>query len=140
MWSRRWLISASVYTVGECLACSLVPRPVDITRVFTVAVSGATADSIFLRTFHRTVDARLPSPIVRTLSEQCMYAPLSNAAYLTITHPHWDVHDWWTLYSTDCMYWPVMSYIGYRYIEFNRRYLYVSMATVVWTTWRGSMF
>ena len=136
----RWAASASVYTLGECISCCLVDRPLDPVRVAKVAGFGGLGDSLAMRTFHRTVDRRIPSPFVRMLTEQCLYAPVSNAAYLTAVKSwEWTAKDWWDIYSTDCTFWPAVSFLGYKYVCLERRYVYVSVATVVWNTWRSTI-
>lgn len=138
MW-RRWCTCASVYLVGENIGAWLRDEPVDPTRVTRTTLVGATTDAFVLRSFHRVVDRRLPSPFLRMLAEQSMYAPLSNMGYLTLVHGRqWEWDEWRRVYARDCLFWPVASYIGYRYVPFPQRYLYVSFATLVWTTGRSA--
>ena len=99
----------------------------------TVATFGATADAVVLRAFHTVVETRLPSPVFRMMAEQIMYAPFSNTAYLTMARRfEWTFDDFVHLYSRDCGFWSVASYLGYRYVPLRVRYLYVSGATLCW--------
>ena len=137
---RRWCTCASVYLVGETAGAWLRDEALDPPRVARTTFVGATADALLLRSFHRAVDRRLPSPFRRMLAEQCLYSPLSNMGYLTLVHGmKWEWEEWRRVYARDCLFWPVASYIGYRYVPFPTRYLYVSMATLVWTTGRSAI-
>lgn len=137
---RRWLSSACVYVFGESTGACLDDRTLSLDRIATVATFGATADAVALRAFHVAVETRLPSPLFRMLAEQVMYAPFSNTAYLTMAKKtDWTFDDFTRLYSRDCSFWSVASYVGYRYVPLRIRYLYVSGATLCWNTWRSSL-
>ena len=137
---RRWLSSAGVYVLGESTGAWMDNRSPTLDRVATVATFGATADAVVLRAFHTVVETRLPSPVFRMMAEQIMYAPFSNTAYLTMARRfEWTFDDFVHLYSRDCGFWSVASYLGYRYVPLRVRYLYVSGATLCWNTWRSSL-
>ena len=104
-------------------------------------MTGATGDAVFLRAFHRTVERRLPSPFLRMVAEQALYSPPSNAAYLTVARGglDWTAQDWWRVYRNDCAFWPFASFVGYRFVPFSIRYLYVSFASLVWGAWRSAL-
>lgn len=102
---------------------------------------GATGDAILLRGFHGIVEQRVPSPFLRMLTEQLVYSPLSNGAYLTVARGgmDWTFKDWWRVYRNDCAFWPVASYVGYRFVPFQVRYMYVSGCSLLWGTWRSAL-
>lgn len=138
---QRWAASASVYVVAELLGARLESREPTKERVLSVAALGATGDALCLRGFHYAVDRCLPHPILRTLAEQALYAPVSNSSYLTIANRglHWDFEDFKRLYVRDCAFWSVASYVGYSFVPFQVRYLYVSGSSLFWSTWRSSL-
>ena len=137
---RRWFSSAAVYVFGESTGAYLDQRAPAASRVAAVATFGATADAVALRAFHVAVETRLPSPLFRMIAEQVLYAPVSNTAYLTLTKKtNWTIDDFARLYSRDCGFWGVASYVGDRYVPLRVRYLYVSGATLCWNTWRSSL-
>ncbi len=137
----KWCTSASVYALGEAIGAHIRKEPVDAHRLGRTVVSGATADTVFLRFFHKMVDKKLPAPLLRVVAEQAIYAPCSNAAYLTLAKGSfsWEYKDWETLYVRDCTFWPFVSYIGYRFVPLRTRWLYVSFATLGWNTWRSTV-
>lgn len=136
----RWCMSASIYGFGEWLSTWWKKSEVSTKRVATIMITGATVDSICLRAFHVAIDARIPSPFIRMLCEQATCAPLYDAGYLTLVKgSEWTWDEWWSVYRKDCAFWPMASYIGYRFVATERRYLYVSCATLAWSTWRASI-
>ena len=140
MW-RRWVASAAMYVVGETAGAYMDERSPEPLRLLSVAATGATADSVVLRAFHFAVEKRLPTPLLRTLAEQALYAPMSNAGYLTLAHGgwHWTRQEYAQLYLRDCSFWTGVSFIGYKFVPLHIRYLYVSGATLVWNSWRSSL-
>jgi len=138
---RRWVASASVYVVAEMLGAHIEGRQPTKERVVPVAMMGATGDALCLRSFHYAVERCLPHPILRTLAEQALYAPVSNTAYLTLAKRglDWDFQDFKSLYLRDCAFWSVASYAGYSLVPFHVRYLYVSGASLLWSTWRSTL-
>ena len=138
----RWGLSFSIYGTAEILGAYVDPsdRVVNTRRAVTTAGLGAFADAFILRAFHMSIDRRIPSPLLRTLCDQATMAPMYNMGYLTIARgTQWNVKDFWHLYRRDCLFWPFASYIGYRFIPCNHRYLYVSGATLLWSTYRASL-
>ena len=112
----------------------------DVRRCIQTITIGAFADVFLLRRFHFMVERKLPFPFMRTLAEQLLYSPLSNAGYLTIARGiSWTFDDWTRVYLRDWSFWPVASYIGYRFVPVGSRYLYVSFATLVWNSWRATL-
>lgn len=138
----RWGLSFSIYGTAEILGAYVDPpdRVVNTQRAVTTAGLGAFADAFILRAFHMSIDRRIPSPVMRTLCDQLMMSPMYNIGYLTIARgTKWNVQDFWELYRRDCLFWPFASYLGYRFISANHRYLYVSGATLFWSTYRASL-
>ena len=138
---RRWFTSASIYLVGETVANWACDRPSDHGRTLRATAMGATGDAILLRGFQGIVERRVPNPLLRTMAEQLVYSPLSNGAYLTVARGGmgWTLKDWWRVYRNDCAFWPMASYIGYRFVPFHVRYLYVSGCSLLWGTWRSTI-
>ena len=136
----RWLSSASIYGISETMSVYLTEtEPVYINIAKTI-IGGATADSMFMRYFHINIDNKIQSPLKRMLIEQVTCAPLYDAGYLTLNNGlSWNFNDWWNIYQKDCMFWPGASYIGYRFVPTYKRYLYVSSASLFWSTWRASI-
>ena len=138
----RWGLSFSIYGTAEILGAYVDPsdRVANTQRAITTAGLGAFADAFILRTFHMAIDRRIPSPVIRTICEQATVAPMYNMGYLTIVRrTEWNVQDFWQLYRRDCLFWPFASYLGYRFISANHRYLYVSSASLFWSTYRASL-
>jgi hypothetical protein len=137
---KRWVACASIYGSGEVLCNYLTKREHDAERTSRVVIWGATVDSVFLRGFHHLVERRLPNPVLRVACEQLCYSPLSNAAYLTNVKQgfSWSIDDWVRLYSRDCLFWPGVSYMGYRLVPLRVRFLYISTASLAWNVWRSA--
>ena len=138
---RRWAASASVYVAAELLGARIENRTPTKERIVPVAMMGATGDALCLRGFHFAVDKYLPHPLLRTAAEQVMYAPFSNSCYLTLAKGHldWTFDDFKQLYVRDAAFWTIASYTGYACVPFHIRYLYVSGASLLWSTWRSSI-
>ena len=138
---KRWCTSAFLYGSGEILCDKISKRDPDTARTTRTVVFGATGDAICLRAFHKVVDTHIKFPFVRMLSEQLLYSPFSNMSYLTIVKQgfDWNLSEFVTVYKNDCMYWPFVSYIGYKFVPFHIRYAYVSTASLVWNTWRSGL-
>lgn len=139
MW-QRWLACAGIYSGGELICNYITQRPRDYDRTLRIVAWGSTADSIFLRRFHHIVERRLPNPLLRMACEQLCYSPVSNASYLTIVKQgfSWTFDDWAHVYTHDCTFWPLVSFIGYRLVPLPARFLYVSTASLVWNVWRSA--
>ena len=137
---QRWLACASIYAGGEYICATITDRACDEKRTARVICYGATADSIVLRRFHHIVERRIPHPFFRMVCEQLCYSPLSNATYMTVATGgfSWTAHDWARIYATDCCFWPMVSFMGYRFVPVRSRFLYVSAASLVWNVWRSS--
>ncbi len=136
----HWLACASIYGCGEIICNYTTHRSHDPNRTVRIVAWGATADSIFLRRFHHIVERRLPNPLLRMACEQMCYSPVSNASYLTIARQglSWTFDDWARIYTRDCVFWPIVSYMGYRLVPLRARFLYVSTASLVWNVWRSA--
>lgn len=138
---RRLALSACMYAVGETVGhFARDEDSIDIWRCIQAISIGAFADVFLLRRFHFLVEKKLPRPILRTIAEQLIYSPFSNAGYLTIARGvTWTFDDWTRIYMRDLSFWPVASFIGYRFVPVRSRYLYVSFASLVWNSWRSSL-
>ena len=141
MMLRRWAASASVYVTAELLGAYLENRTPTKERIVPVATMGATGDALCLRGFHYAADRLLPHPLLRTAAEQAMYAPLSNSCYLSLAKGglDWTFDDFKRLYVRDAAFWTFASYAGYAWVPFHVRYLYVSGASMIWSTWRSTL-
>ena len=101
---------------------------------------GACADVFCLRQFHFFVETNLSSPVKRMLAEQLVYSPLSNAGYLYLAKgSEWSLDEWAKVYMRDWSFWPLASYVGYRFVPVHSRYLYISFATLAWNSWRSML-
>ena len=138
---RRWFASASVYVAAELMGAYIENRSPTKERIVPVATMGATGDALCLRGFHFAVDRCLPHPLLRTAAEQAFYAPFSNSCYLSLAKGgfNWTFNDFKRLYVRDAAFWSVASYAGYAGVPFPIRYLYVSGASLVWSTWRSTL-
>lgn len=137
----RWSLSLTMYVAGELVADRVARRPTDPARVARIATVGATGDALLLRGFHGVVDRRLPNPLLRTVAEQLLFAPCADAGYLTLRHGSWSRWSWdefRDVYVRDLAFWPVVSYCGYRFVPLQRRFLWVTGATLVWNSLRSS--
>lgn len=137
---HRWLACAGIYASGEYICGKIKARNHSAERTARVVCYGATTDSIFLRRFHYIVERRIPNPLLRMACEQLLYSPVSNMSYLTVATGgfSWSFQDWARIYSADCMFWPFISFVGYRFIPVRVRFLYVSAASLAWNVWRSS--
>lgn len=141
-WGLRFGLSASMYAGGEVAADWWSHRRSDGRRVARVAVAGATGDALLLSQFHRVVDRRLPSPLARVIGEQLLYAPAADAAYLTLRHGsvgRWTWDEFRDVYAHDLAFWPAASWVGYRFVPLERRFLWVTACSLAWNTIRGSV-
>ena len=136
---NRWCISASIYTCSEILSSYISERPFSKDRAIRTVACGATADSLLIRAYHIGIDQRIKSPLIRMSLEQIFIAPFYDAGYLTIVQGlSWSFDDFWKIYKHDCCFWPMVSYAGYRFVPTKTRYIYVSLMSLVWSTWRAS--
>lgn len=136
----QWCLSAIMYGGGEVCSSILFSNSLSCDRLGKSILFGATTDALFLRHFHKIVDKKIPSPLFRMICDQTICAPLYNTGYLTLVKGFsWKFDDFLQVYKRDIMFWPCVSFLGYRYIPTRQRYLYVSAMTMVWNTWRASL-
>jgi hypothetical protein len=136
---RRWLSSGAIYMGSEMLSSQITKKSLSKEDTTKVVVAGATADSILLRKFHFIIDKKFKSPLVRMTCEQIIVAPVYDSAYLMLRTNSWSFNEWWKIYKTDCVFWPFASFIGYKYVKTNHRFLYVSSMSMLWNTMRSTM-
>lgn len=96
---------------------------------------GSFVDSVLMRKFHTYIDTKAISSVQKMILEQVTIAPLVGSGFLLL-HNNFSVYNLKDIFMDDCKFWPFASFLGYRFVSTNHRYLYNGFASVIWNNYR----
>lgn len=127
--------SVSIYISSEFISYNIDSHSVGYPNSINRVLLGTFIDSVIMRKFHKFIDIRVSSNIVKTCVEQSLISPSIGASFLLL-HNNFTFSNWKDMFMDDCKYWPIASFIGYRFVSTQYRFVYVSIASIIWNNYR----
>lgn len=98
-------------------------------------ILGVVIDAIIMRRFHRFVDNNKLINIHKVALEQVAIAPTIGTMFLMI-HDNFSITNLKNMVYDDGRFWIPVSFIGYKFVSTEKRYIYTGFASVVWNNIR----